>query len=69
MFSDPASPEARPVLDAMTADIRDEIVKGDDFKIDMGDGRGERLASSVLDDLDKGDAAAARFDLCGRGPT
>lgn len=68
-LSDPASPEARPVLDAMTADIRDEIAKGDDFKIDMGDGRGERLASSVLDDLDKGDAAAARFDLCGRGPT
>jgi len=52
----------------MTADIRDEITKGDDFLIDMGDGKGERMASTVLDDLDKGDAAAARFDLCGRGP-
>lgn len=68
MFSDPASAEARPVLDTMTADIRDEITKGDDFLIDMGDGKGERMASTVLDDLDKGDAAAARFDLCGRGP-
>ena len=46
----------------------DEITKGDDFLIDMGDGKGERMASTVLDDLDKGDAAAARFDLCGRGP-
>ena len=68
MFSDPASSEARPILDTMTADIRDEITKGDDFLIDMGDGKGERMASTVLDDLDKGDAAAARFDLCGRGP-
>jgi hypothetical protein len=68
MFSDPASAEARPILDTMTADIRDEITKGDDFLIDMGDGKGERMASTVLDDLDKGDAAAARFDLCGRGP-
>lgn len=67
-FSDPASAEARPILDTMTADIRDEITKGDDFLIDMGDGKGERMASTVLDDLDKGDAAAARFDLCGRGP-
>lgn len=66
-LSDPASPEARPVLDAMTADIRDEIAKGDDFKIDMVSDEGRQLssASAVLDYLDELDRFSARVDLCG----
>ena len=69
MFSDPASKEARVVQDSIAADIRDQIKKGEDFLVDMADGKGERPASSVLDDLDAGDKASARMDLCGRpGP-
>lgn len=66
MFSDPASKEARVVQDSIAADIRDQIKKGEDFLVDMADGKGERPASSVLDDLDAGDKASARMDICGK---
>ena len=35
---------------------------------DMSDGKGERSASSVLDELDADDLFSARIDLCGKGP-
>lgn len=69
MFSDPMSREARAVQGNIAADIRDQIEADGDFLVDMADGKGERPASSVLDDLDAGDKASARMDLCGRpGP-
>lgn len=68
LFDDPASPEARPVLDDVAADLRAQIEADGDFLVDMGDGKGERLASTVLDDLDQGDMVAARLDLCGKAP-
>lgn len=66
MFSEPASKEARVMQDNIAADIRDQIRKDGDFTVDIGDGKGERLASSVLDDLDAGDKASARMDICGK---
>lgn len=69
MFSDPASKEARVVQDSIAADIRDQIEADGDFLVDIGDGKGERPASSVLDDLDAGDKASARMDLCGKFST
>lgn len=68
LFSDPTSKEARAVMDTVAADLRAEIEAGGDFKTDMGDGKGERMASEVLADLDEGDKFSARIDLCGRGP-
>lgn len=66
LFSDPSSPQARALQGNITADLRDQIAKDGDFTVDMGDGKGERPASSVLDDLDAGDKASARLDLCGK---
>lgn len=68
MFSDPASKEARSIQESVAADFRDQIKKDGDFAVDIGDGKGERMASSVLDDLDLGDMFSARLDLCGKGP-
>jgi hypothetical protein len=69
LFSEPTSKEARAVMDTVADDLRAEIEAGGDFKVDMGDGKGERLASDVLADLDEGDKFSARIDLCGKGPT
>mgnify|MGYP003406161786 CR=1 FL=1 len=69
MFSDPMSREARAVQGNIAADIRDQIEADGDFRVDIGDGKGERPASSVLDDLDAGDKASARMDLCGKFST
>lgn len=69
MFSDPMSREARAVQGNIAADIRDQIEADGDFLVDIGDGKGERPASSVLDDLDAGDKASARMDLCGKFST
>lgn len=66
MFDDPSSPKARVLQDNIAADMRDQIARDGDFTVDMADGKGERSASSVLDDLDAGDAASARMDLCGK---
>lgn len=66
LFSDPASPQARPILDDISASIRDDILKDGDFKLDLGDGKGERSVSSILDDLDEGDEFADILDLCGK---
>lgn len=66
LFSDPASPQARPILDDMSASLRDDILKDGDFKLDLGDGKGERSVSAILDDLDEGDEFADILDLCGK---
>ena len=66
MFSEPWSPQARPVLDDISASIRDDIARDGDFRLDLGDGKGERSASSILDDLDRGDEFADVIDLCGK---
>lgn len=68
LFDDPASPETRVIHDAIADDTRRAIETEGDFLVDMGDGKGERLASTVLDDLDKGDVVAARLELCGSAP-
>lgn len=65
MFSDPLSPEARTVQDSIAADFRDQIEAGNDFMVDMGDGKGVRSAASVLDDLDANDEFADVLSLCG----
>ena len=41
---------------------------GRDYLMDMGDGKGERLMSDILDELDADDLFSARIDLCGKGP-
>lgn len=66
MFSEPWSKQSRPLLDEMTASIRDDIEKNGDSMIDMGDGKGERSLSSVLDELDRMDDFADILDLCGK---
>lgn len=66
IFSDPASKEARPILDTMSASLRDDIARDGDFTLDLGDGKGERTVSAILDDLDRGDDFADILDLCGK---
>lgn len=66
MFDDPSSPQARPMQDQITADIRDQIEAEGDFMVDLGDGRGARSASSLLDELDADDEFSAMLDLCGK---
>lgn len=66
LFDDPTSKAAREYQDQMAADLRDTIEKEGDFMVDMGDGKGQRSVSSVLDDLDAGDEFADVLALCGR---
>lgn len=66
MFDDPTGPQARPAQDAMIEDVRDQIARDGEFKVDMGDGKGERTASSLLDEMDADDEFIAMIDLCGR---
>ena len=67
IFSDPVSPEARVVQDSLMDDLRTDIGKGNDFKADMGDGKGEQTGNQILDDLDADDGFLARISLCGKG--
>lgn len=71
MFSDPASKEARVVQDAIIADFRDQIAKGEDVTVDLGDGKGPRTMSAIIKDMEADEAFVARLDLCGLmgGPT
>lgn len=46
--------------------VYDRKASDGDFMVDMGDGRGERSASSVLDELDADDEFSAMLDLCGK---
>ena len=66
LFSDPASKEARAVQDAITDDLRTSIDKDGDYTLDMGDGKGERSAASVLDELDEDQNFAEIIALCGK---
>jgi len=71
MFSDPTSPEARPVQDALATDLRTEIeAEGDmTLEVDMLDGNARSMSGvDLLDYLDQGEAFSARLDLCGKGP-
>lgn len=65
LFDEPSSAKARPVLDQKAADMVDQITKDGDFMVDLGDGKGERPASSILADLDLDEKEAARLSLCG----
>ena len=51
-----------------TADLRTQVDKGGDKLVDMGDGRGERPLSSVLDELDADAEFADVIQMCGRVP-
>ena len=64
LFDAPGSDRTAAFHDNVTADIRDRIEE-DDFKVDMGDGRGERPVSSVLDEIEKGEEFAEQLKLCG----
>lgn len=64
LFDDPET--ARPIHDATYADIQDQIERDGEFKVDMGDGKGERPASAVLREIDEGDEFAEQIALCGR---
>ena len=66
MFSDPSSKEAKVIHDTIASDIRTEIEKGGDFDVDMGDGKGMRPASEVLDEIEAGQEFTEIADLCGR---
>jgi hypothetical protein len=64
MFDDPVSKDARVVQDTVADDLRTQIERDGDFNVMMDDGT-MVPASRVLDDLDAGDRASARLDLCG----
>lgn len=66
LFSDPLSKDARVIQDSIAADFRDQVAR-EDFKVDLNDGKGERSASSLLDELDGDDEFAAILDACGKG--
>lgn len=69
MFDDVTSPEAKVIHDSIMADLRDGIDAEDglgDFTVDMGDGKGERPVSSVLDEIRQGEEFAEIIALCGR---
>lgn len=66
MFSDPTSPEARVIQDSVVDDLRTTIEKDGDYKVDMGDGKGTRTASNILDELDANDEFLGAINLCGK---
>lgn len=70
MFDDPASPEAKPILDQKTADFRDEIEANGATEVNLvtDDGRVLRTDEEVLAYLDEGDQFSSRIDLCGKAP-
>lgn len=70
MFSEPAGNEARTVQDQIAADVRDDIAKSGDVKLELETVDGAKLRSkqAVLDYIDEGDRVSARLDLCGKGP-
>jgi len=49
-------------------DLRQQVDAGESRMVDMGDGRGERPLSSVLDELDADAEFAEVIQLCGRVP-
>lgn len=68
MFSDPSSPEARELQQAVANDMRTEIDADGDFDLSVTMPNGASLdmkATGLLDYLDDGDAFSARLDLCG----
>ncbi len=67
MFDDPASPEAKPLLDQKTADFRDEIEANGPIEVNIATDDGRVLATDedVLDYLDEGDDFADMIGLCG----
>lgn len=70
MFSEPAGNEDRAVQDQIAADVRDDIAKSGDVKLELETVDGAKLRSkqAVLDYIDEGDRVSARLDLCGKGP-
>ena len=70
MFSEPAGNEVRAVQDQIAADVRDDIAKSGDVKLELETVDGAKLRSkqAVLDYIDEGDRVSARLDLCGKGP-
>lgn len=70
MFSEPTGNEARALQDQIAADVRDDIAKAGDMKLEIETVDGSKLRSkqAVLDYIDEGDRASARLDLCGKGP-
>lgn len=68
LFSDPTSKEARALQDSIALSIRDDIAADADanINVDMGDGKGERSISSVLDELDDLQDFAEIISLCGQ---
>ena len=49
--------------DAIVADFRDQIAKGEGVTMDIGDG--PRTIENILNDLDADEAFLALLDLCG----
>ncbi|QDP64909.1 MAG: hypothetical protein Unbinned5081contig1001_66 [Prokaryotic dsDNA virus sp.] len=65
MFSDPTSAEAKVFQDSIEADLRTEVAASD-FDVDIGDGKGVRPVSEILDDIDGAQEWADVIQLCGR---
>ncbi len=62
VFSDPSSPEARPIQDTIAEDLRENA---GDLMVDMGDGKGERSVANVLDEIERREDFADALALCG----
>lgn len=66
MFSDIASKEARARQEAIGSTIREQIDELGDFEIDLGDGKGIRSASAIMEEIENVDDFADVMQLCGR---
>lgn len=65
LFSDSSGDEARAMQDRTITQLEQQVSEHGDFAVDMGDGKGERSISAVLNEL-KADQAAADFaHICG----
>lgn len=70
MFSDPASPEAQAIHEAVAADLRADIEANGprDTQVQLDDGRVLLTDKDVLDELDADKEFLEIMELCGRTP-
>ncbi|GGD73856.1 glycosyl hydrolase 108 family protein [Croceicoccus mobilis] len=63
-FDDPAGPGVARAMDSTWHDIRMRMEAEPDAKFDLGDGKGERSAREILDELEADDADIAAIKGC-----
>ncbi|WP_188477262.1 hypothetical protein [Primorskyibacter flagellatus] len=66
LFSDPSDPKTKDYRETVSTYMREEIAEEGDIGVDVGDGKGSRSASAVLDELDADDDFLEIMNWCGR---